>query len=319
MGKNKVVVTARSFGKADRKAIELLENNDCEIVRVEAGSENADRRKKEEMRTADAVIAGLDEFDAELIRCAPKLKVISRYGVGYDKVDIEAASRANVMVTITPGANGDSVADLAVALMLDAARNVTVMDTRMKRKDQTRPQGVEMWEKTLGVIGTGRIGQGVARRCRGFNMRILGYDLYESDVFKEQCNGRYVTLEELLRLSDFITIHLPLTRETENMIGREEFGMMKKDAVLVNTARGGIVDEQALYEALKHGTIRAAGLDATMAEPPYESPLLGLSNCILTPHAGSATKEASSKMSFMAAQNVIDVLKEGTCKFAVNS
>ena len=318
MGKYKVIVTARSFAKADDQALRLLEEHDCDVVRLVAGDATFDEQIKEEIAAADAVIAGLDEYSKELIDLAGKLKVISRYGVGYDKVDVEAADRKGILVTITPGANGDSVADLAVTLMLDAARNVAAMDAAMKGRTQARPQGVEMWQKTLGVIGTERIGQGVARRCKGFDMKILCYDIYENEAFKKECNAKYVDLSTLLKESDFITIHSPLTPETKDMIGAREFDMMKNDAVIVNTARGGIINEEALYEALKSGSIRGAGLDATVDEPPYDSPLMTLPNCILTPHAGAATKEASSKMSLMAAQNVVDVLTTGDCKYKVN-
>lgn len=317
MSRYKVIVTARSFGKTDDNALKLLLDNDCDIIKLEAGEVSLEEQLKKEIVNADAVIAGLEDYTEELIGSAENLKVISRYGVGYDKVDVDAASKKDILVTITPGANGDSVADLAVTLMLDVARNVTIMDCSMKNKAQVRPQGVEMWQKTLGVIGTGRIGQGVAKRCRGFEMKILGYDIYESEAFQKDCGGQYTDLDTLLRESDFITIHSPLTPETKDMIGTREFKMMKKDAILVNTARGGIINEEALYEALLSGEIRAAGLDATVEEPPYESPLMTLKNCLLTPHAGAATKEASSKMSLMAAQNVVDVLKNGDCQFKV--
>lgn len=318
MDKYKVIVTARSFGQADDKALELLKENGCNVVRITAGEKSVEEQLQKEIINADAVIAGLETYHRELIASAANLKVISRYGVGYDKVDTQAAADQAVLVTITPGANGDSVADLALSLMLNGARNVTIMDNAMKAKQQTRPTGVEMWQKTLGVIGTGRIGQGVAKRCRGFDMRILCYDIYEDEAFKKECHAEYVDLEMLLRESDFVTIHSPLTHETENMISAKAFQMMKKDAVIVNTARGGIIDETALYQALKTGEIRAAGLDATVDEPPYKSPLMELPNCILTPHAGAATKEASSKMSLMAAQNVVDVLKNKDCKYIVN-
>ena len=317
MSNYKVLVTAKSFGTADQKAQELLEANGCEVKKLNAADGPIKEQLKKELPYADAVIAGLEDYDRELIASANNLKVISRYGVGYDKVDVAAAHDNKVVVTITPGANGDSVADLAVALMLDCARNVTVMDSSIKAKAQIRPSAVEMWGKTLGVVGAGRIGKGVARRCLGFNMKILCYDQYEDEAFKNECGARYVDLETLIRESDFITIHSPLTDETRNMFSTRQFQIMKKDAILVNTARGGIVDEDALYEALKQGEIRGAGLDATVAEPPYESPLCTLDNCILTPHAGAATKEASSKMSYMAAQNVLDVLLTGSCKFAL--
>ena len=257
MGKYKVIVTARSFAKADDQALRLLEEHDCDVVRLVAGVATFDEQIKEEIAAADAVIAGLDEYSKELIDLAGKLKVISRYGVGYDKVDVEAADRKGILVTITPGANGDSVADLAVTLMLDAARNVAAMDAAMKGRAQARPQGVEMWQKTLGVIGTGRIGQGVARRCKGFDMKILCYDIYENEAFKKECNAKYVDLSTLLKESDFITIHSPLTPETKDMIGAREFDMMKNDAVIVNTAHaasGAVLPSAALLK--RHCTKR---------------------------------------------------------------
>ena len=317
MAKFKVLVTARSFGSADQKAWELLEKNGCEVKKLTAAEGPIAEQLKKELPEADAVIAGLEEYDRELISACPKLKVISRYGVGCDKVDCTAAKDRHVAVTITPGANGDSVADLAVGLMLSCARNIPEMDQSIREGNQKRPSGLELWGKTLGVIGTGRIGQGVAERCRGFHMRILGYDPYPNPSFEEKCGAKYADLETILREADVITLHVPLTADTKNMFGEEQFRMMKKEAILINTARGGIVDEAALYEALKTGEIRGAGLDATVEEPPYHSPLCTLSNCILTPHAGAATREASSKMSMMAVQNVIDVLTKGKSKFEV--
>lgn len=308
----KVVITARSFGEADNLAYQCLREAGCEWIKL-TGTDI--RQQTEAMKEADALIAGLEYIGEELMDAAPKLKVISRYGVGYENVDRQAALTRGIQVTITPGANGDSVADLAVALMLDVARNVTVMDQEMKRKNQIRPQGLELYGKTLGVIGAGRIGRGVAERCRGFNMKILACDIYRNEEFIKKTGAEYVSMETLLREADFITIHSPLNEETRNMISKEQFGMMKRDAVLVNTARGGIVDEEALYEALSSGRIRGAALDATVNEPPYNSPLMQCSNCILTPHAGAATREASSKMSIMAAENAVTILQGKLCPF----
>jgi D-3-phosphoglycerate dehydrogenase len=315
--KHFVLVTARSFGTADSKAIELLEKNDCEVKKLVQADGPISEQLKKELPKADAVIAGLEDYTEELISSAGNLKVISRYGVGYDKVDMKAAKEHNVAVTITPGANGDSVADLAVALMLAAARNIPFMDSGIKNKNQVRPSGIEMVGKTLGIVGAGRIGKGVAKRCMGFGMKILCFDQYQDEAFARECNAEYVDFETLIKDADFITIHSPLTDETRNMFSTAQFDAMKKDAVLVNTARGGIVDEDALYEALKSNVIRAAALDATVAEPPYESPLCTLPNCILTPHAGAATIEASSRMSLMAAQNALDILQGGTCRYEV--
>lgn len=317
MEEHKVVITARSFGNADDKAYNCLKDAGCRWIKLGETDEPVEEQLKREIKDADALIAGLEDIGADLIYRGDRLKVISRYGVGYDKVDCIAAKEKGVQVTITPGANGDSVADLAVALMLDVARNVTVMDTSIKNSSQARPQGLEMYGKTLGVIGAGRIGMGVAKRCRGFGMKILAYDVYENEDFKKETDASYVDLNTLLKEADFITIHSPLTEETKNMISTEQFAMMKQDAIIVNTARGGVVDEAALYEALQSGIIRGAGLDATVDEPPYESPLMNCKNCILTPHAGAATKEASSKMSLMAAQNVVDVLDGKICRYNV--
>lgn len=317
MAKYKVLVTARSFGTVDDLAVKLLNENGCEIKKLEAKDGPIPEQLKKELPTADAVIAGLEDYDRALIESAKNLKVISRYGVGYDKVDLNAASENHIAVTVTPGASADSVADLAVTLMLCSARNIVVMNNGIKGRNQVRPSGVEMWGKTLGVVGAGRIGKGVAKRCTGFNMKILCYDQYQDENFKKECGAEYVELETLIRESDFITIHSPLTPETTNIFGAEQFKAMKKDAILVNTARGGIVDEDALYEALKNGEIRAAALDATIDEPPYDSPLCTLSNCILTPHAGAATKEAISNVGLMAAQNALDVLTTGSCAYEV--
>jgi D-3-phosphoglycerate dehydrogenase len=313
------LITARSFGIADDKATKFLEENGCEVVKLSATKETIYEQLKKEIPTADAVIAGLEKYDSNLIANAQKLKVISRYGVGYDNVDLDAASKHGILVTYTPGANSDSVADMAVTLMLSAARNVAYMDQCLKEKNTRRPIGMEMWEKTLGIIGTGRIGKGVARRCKGFNMRILCYDVYQDRSLITECGAEYTDLENIIKEADFITIHLPLTAETKNMFSTQQFKAMKKNAVIVNTARGGIIDEAALYEALKNGEIGAAGLDVTVEDPPYNSPLLTLPNCTVTPHIGATTYEASSKMSMMAAKNTVEVLTTGKCNLIVNN
>ncbi len=314
----KVLVTARSFGSADDKAQRLLEENGFEVKKLVGDNGSILEQLQIEIRDADAIIAGLEEYNEELLSLGTKLKVISRYGVGYDKVNIQAAKEKGIAVTITPGANGDSVADMAMALMLAAARNVSFMDHAIKRKNQQRPTGVEMFGKTLGVVGAGRIGKGVAKRCKGFDMDILCYDTYVDETFAEETGAEYVDFETILRKSDFITIHSPLNNDTKNLFDKLAFEKMKSKAVIVNTARGGIIDEEALFYALKNGEIGAVGLDATVEEPPYNSSLLELPNCTITPHAGAATYEASSKMGLMAAQNILDIFQMGKCIYTVN-
>lgn len=317
MAEYKVLVTARSFGTADDQVYEYLQKAGCKCLKLEEKDGSIEEQLEREIQNADALIAGLEQIDEKLINKAKKLKVISRYGVGYDNVDCEAAKRNGIQVTVTPGANGESVADLAIALMLSAARNVPQMDAAMKRKEQKRPQGIELFQKTLGIVGAGKIGKGVARRCRGFDMKILAYDMCPDENFVKETGACYVDLETLIRESDFISIHSPLTERTRGMFSEQQFRMMKRDAVIVNTARGGIIDEQALYVALTGGRIRGAGLDATEQEPPYNSPLLQCENCIITPHAGAATKEACSRMSLMAAENVREVLSGKKCSYNV--
>ena len=318
MSKWLVLATPRSFAVKDSTPIRLLEKNGCKVLRLPRENGDLSEQLLEYLPEADAVIAGLEEYSADLLGIAKKLKVISRYGVGYDKINLDAAQNLGIQVTNTPGANGESVADLAVALMLCAARHVGEMDRAIRAGRQDKPiSGMEMWRKTLGIIGTGRIGRGVIRRASGFQMRVLAYDAYPDEAFISEYNGHYTDLDTIFRESDFISIHCPLTPETKGLVNRTRLREMKQTAVLVNTARGGIVDENDLYQALKTKKIAAAALDAMQVEPPCGSPLTELPNCILTPHAGAATIEASSCMGMMAAQNVLDVLEGKPCNYVV--
>jgi D-3-phosphoglycerate dehydrogenase len=317
MKKYKVIITPRSFGSVNDEPIKLLEENGFEVVRLRGDSETIAQGLNEEIADADAIIAGLDDYNEALLSKAKKLKIISRYGVGYNNVDLEAAKRQDITVTITPGANDDSVADLTMALMLAAARHVSYSDRLLRSKEEKRPTGMEMWNKTLGVIGTGRIGKGVIKRAQGFNMDVLAFDLYQDHDFANEYKVQYTDLDVLLRKSDFITIHTPLTEGTRNLISTDEFKIMKEHAVIVNTARGGIIDEDALYKALVNGEIGAAAMDAMLFEPPHESPLLTLDNFTATSHLGATTYDAIHKMSMMAVQNVLDVVNNGHSDYKV--
>ena len=300
-----VLATPRTFAQTDDAPIRLLEENGCEVVRLQRDGGDLTAQLAEYLPQADAVIAGLEPYDRALLSTAKKLRVISRYGVGYDQVDLEAAR--------------DSVADLAMALMLCAARQVCRMDGVIRAGRTEKPvTGVEVWKKTLGVVGTGRIGKGVIRRAAGFEMNVLAYDAYPDEDFLSAHGGQYVDLDTLFRESDFITLHCPLNEETRNLVDRARLAEMKPGAVLVNTARGGLVDESALYEALRTGKIGAAGLDVTETEPACASPLAGLPNCVLTPHAGAATCEAGYRMGMMAAQNALDLLNGRDCPYVVS-
>ncbi|MGO5023522.1 phosphoglycerate dehydrogenase [Lawsonibacter sp. LCP25S3_G6] len=314
MSRFTVLATPRSFAQRDQAPIRLLEKNGCHVIRLPQNGCDLMEDLWKYIPLADGIIAGLEPYDASLLERAGQLKIISRYGVGYDKVDLQVARRLGIRVAITPGANGDSVADLAVALMLSAARNICPMNQAIREGLPNKPiSGVEMWKKTLGVVGTGRIGKGVIQRASGFGMSILANDAYPDEEFLCTYGGSYVDLDTLFAQSDFITLHAPLTPETKNLVDERRLSLMKPSAILVNTARGGIVDEDALYCALKEKRIAAAALDATLEEPACRSNLAQLPNCILTPHAGAATAEAANNMGMMAAQNLLQVLNGEDC------
>ncbi len=252
-----------------------------------------------------------DQIDAEVMDAAPNLKVIANYAVGYDNIDVKAASERGIKVGNTPGVLTETTADLAFALLLSSARRIVEADkyTREGKWKSWEPMlflGQDIHHATIGIVGLGRIGAEVARRAAGFSMRILYYDFVRRPDVEESLGAQFAELETLLRESDFITLHVPLTPETKQMIGKREFEMMKPNAVFINTARGGVVDQQALYEALKNKTITAAGLDVFEIEPiPADDPLLQLENVTVVPHIASASVATRTKMAFMAVENLI--------------
>lgn len=256
-----------------------------------------------------------DRIDAEVMDAAgPGLKVISNHAVGYDNIDVPAATARGIPVGNTPGILTDATADFAFALLLAAARRVVegerfVHAGRWKTWGPSLLLGQDVCGATLGVIGFGRIGQAVARRAAGFAMRVLYHDPSQPQLPADLC-ATPVDLATLLRESDFVSLHVPLTQETRHLINRETLALMKPTAVLVNTARGPVVDQGALYEALREHRIFAAALDVTDPEPiPPDSPLLTLDNCLIVPHIASASVTTRQKMSLMAAENLIAGLK----------
>ncbi|HSE55727.1 MAG TPA: phosphoglycerate dehydrogenase [Nocardioidaceae bacterium] len=244
--------------------------------------------------------------DAEVFAAARRLRVVARAGVGLDNVDIPAATQAGVMVVNAPTSNIVSAAELAIALLLAAARRVPQATASLRRGEWKRSKftGVELYEKTLGVVGLGRIGALVAARMAAFGMTVLAYDPYVQPGRAAQAGVRLVSLDELLAESDFITVHLPKTPETVGLIGADALTRVKPSAVLVNAARGGIVDEQALYAALKEGRLGAAGLDVYVSEPCTDSPLFELDNVVATPHLGASTGEAQERAGVAVARSV---------------
>jgi D-3-phosphoglycerate dehydrogenase / 2-oxoglutarate reductase len=270
---------------------------------------------------ADAIlIRSATKVDAEAIAAAPKLRVIARAGVGLDNVDVKAATTAGVMVVNAPTSNIISAAELTVGHILALARHIprahdSLAQNQWKRSKYT---GVELYEKTVGIIGLGRIGALITARVQAFGTKVIAYDPYVTSARAQQLGVQLVTLDELLAQSDFITIHMPRTPETIGMISDEQFALMKPTAFVVNVARGGLIDEEALYRALSQKTIAGAGLDVFVTEPPTDSPLLGLDNIVVTPHLGASTDEAQEKAGVSVAKSVRLALSGELVPDAVN-
>lgn len=312
----KILVTPTSFNANSRsKARDLLESYSGDIVYNAYGRPLNAEEIVPLLEGVDGYIAGLDYITADVLEKAPDcLKAISRYGAGYDRVDISAAEKRGITVTNTPGVNSESVADLAFGLMLSAARKIPVIDRKVKSGEWPRTTGVEIYGKTIGIFGLGAIGKGIARRAGGFSMNILAYDPFLDRAFAEANGIRECTADELIRESDIISLHLPLNENTRNIINSDAIAKMKQGAIIINTARGGLIDEAAAYEALKDGRLGGLGLDAFEKEPPGNSPLFELENVVVTPHAGAHTAEAVENMGIVAVQNLIDVLSGKECR-----
>jgi len=282
-------------------------------------------RLEKELEQADGVLCLLTEtIDEKLLQRTERLKIISNMAVGYNNIDVTAASKKGIMVTNTPGVLTETTADLTFALLMATARRIVESSSYLKSgKWQTwspfQLTGQDVFGSTLGIIGMGRIGEAVARRAAGFGMNIIYYNRNRNLEAENQLGVIYRDLETLLRQSDFVCILTPYSPETKNLIDREQFTWMKKTAVLINTSRGGVVNEDALYDALVRQQIWAAGLDVFEQEPvPLEHPLLSLSQVVALPHIGSASIQTRMRMAELAAENLIDGLQGKRPKYLVN-
>ncbi|MCA9019111.1 MAG: phosphoglycerate dehydrogenase [Planctomycetaceae bacterium] len=263
-------------------------------------------RVVEQVQGYDAILAGAEVYSREVLEQLPDLKVISRYGVGFDAVDLAAADAQNIVVTITPGVNHHSVAEQAFALLMGIARMTRTQDLAVRSGEWERALTPRVWGSTIGIVGLGRIGQAVATRAIGMGMHVLAYDPFPNEEFAKAHQIKMLGLEELLKQSDYVTLHLPVTPDTVDLINRDTLAIMKPGSVLINTARGGLVDEVALVEALESGHLRAAGLDVFKKEPlPVESPLIKLENVLLSCHTGGLDQESHRDAYAMAAQNIV--------------
>ena len=266
------------------------------------------------------IIRSATKVTEAVVEAAEELLVIGRAGIGLDNVDVPAATRKGIMVVNAPQSNVVSAAEQAMALLLASARNVPQAHAALKdgKWERSKWEGVELYEKTVAIVGLGRVGALVAQRCAGFGMRVIAYDPYISADRAQQLGAQLVSLEECMRTADFISVHLPKTKDTNGIIGAEMFKLAKADLRIINTSRGGIVDEAALFNAISSGQIAGAGLDVFVEEPCTDSPLFTLPSVVVTPHLGASTREAQDKAGQTIADMVELALGNEFVPFAVN-
>ena len=293
------------------KAIEVLEKAGFEVVYEEYPDEE---RLIELAKDVEAIIVrSKPKVTRRVIEAAPKLRVIGRAGVGLDNIDLDAAKERGIKVVNSPAASSRSVAELVFGLLFAVARKIAFADRKMREGIWAKKQcmGIELEGKTMGVIGFGRIGYNVAKIANAFGMRVLLYDPYPNEERAKEVGGTFASLEDLLKESDVVTLHVPLVDATYHLINEERLKLMKPTAILINAARGAVVDNNALVKALQEGWIAGAGLDVYEEEPlPKDHPLTRLDNVVLTPHIGASTEEAQMRAGVQVAEQIVEILKE---------
>jgi len=301
----KILVTPRSFGKTDAYAFQMLEDTGLEVVRNDTGGILTEAQLADMIADCDGVILGVDPLTSNVLANAPKLKAIAKYGVGVDNIDMAACEARGIKVSRTVGANANAVADYAFALMLAVARKIIPIDAACRKADWSKTAAIDVYGKTLGLIGLGAIGKGVVARAKGFGMKVLAHDLFWDEEYAKEAGIHKADPSQIYKEADFISIHAPLTEQTRHMIGVPEIETMKPTAVIINTARGGIVDEDALLSALQTGRIYGAGIDAFEQEPPTNQAWYALDNVVIGSHCAASTVGATEQMGRMAASNLI--------------
>lgn len=303
-----ILLTARVFDTVGAAAIKLLQESGCNVLLPPNYGPHKAEVMMKILPGVDATLCSPDQYSAAVLEspAAANLKVISRWGVGFDSVDIKTATRLGIPVAYTPGMLNETVADWTWALLLGIARRVPYAHGVMAEGGWKQFWGHDVAGKTLGLIGCGRIGQAVAKRASGFDMRVLAYDMVQCDMRGVE----FVSLEQLLAESDFVSLHAALTPENRGLIGEAQLHKMKRSAYLINTARGPLIDEAAVAKALRDGVIAGAAIDVFATEPlPQDSPLRGAPNILLAAHQASFAKETAEKVTFQAAQAIVDFMQ----------
>jgi D-3-phosphoglycerate dehydrogenase len=319
MAKFRVLITAQTFRRVEGDHQQKLLDAGCELIDSPYPRAATADELLPLVRDVDAVLASTDAFTRRVIESAGRLKIVARSGVGYDAIDCDAAAERGVWVTVTPGTNELSVADHTLAFILALARHLIPEVADTKAGNWKRPIGVELGGQTLGLVGFGRIGRQVAMRARPFGMNVVVYDVFQDEKAAAEVGARYVSLDELLATSDFVSLHAPALPQTQNIINAQTLGQMKRGAYLINTARGELVDEEALVNALRGGQIAGAALDVFKQEPPpRDHPLLALPNVIATSHVAGVTRQSAQRMAALAADNIVAVLRGERPPYPVN-
>lgn len=306
----KVLVTATNYSRLCANAKQLLLDNGCEIMENPYGRPLTFEELKEVVGSVDGVIAGVDTWNEDVFKLAPQLKGIARFGVGVDNIDLEAARKYGIQVTNVPRGNANAVAELAVGLMIAVRRSIPLLDQSTKNGGWDRFVGSELAGGTVGLLGFGNIAQLTAKKLRGFDVELIAYDKYPDAAKAEEYGVKLTTFEQVLTDSDIVSMHLPSLNETYHIMNDGAFSMMKSSAVFINTARGAVVDEQALARALTSGAIAGAAIDVYEAEPvSADNPILRTRNLITTPHTAAETYETYERVSMVTAQALLDIFE----------
>jgi gluconate 2-dehydrogenase len=308
--KPKILVTREVFDDT----LDYLRGH-CTVIDNQADVPYAPQALAAALAGCEGLMCALtDRVDAALLAAAPQLKAVANIAVGYNNIDVAACTARGVIATNTPGVLDDSTADLAWALMLGTARRITEVERRIRAGEWTGWRlkqwlGVDVHHATLGIVGMGRIGQAIARRALGFEMKVIYHNRQRlAPALEARCNAAYATLDELLAQSDFVVLQVPYSAQTHHLIGAAQIAKMKPGAILINSTRGGVVDDAALVDALRHGRLRGAGLDVYEHEPQLHPGFLGLDNVVLAPHIGSSTEATRRAMAMLAARNLVAAL-----------
>ncbi|GAA1169163.1 phosphoglycerate dehydrogenase [Nesterenkonia xinjiangensis] len=314
----KILVTPTSLSRSpEAAAMRRLRDAGAKVVINPHGRPLTPAELGVLLTDVDGVVAGLDHYTAEIIADAPRLKVISRYGVGTDRVDLEAARAAGVAVANAPGANSRSVAELTVGLMFAVARRIPMLDAAVADGGWPRADGIELGGRRLGVIGLGAIGRQVARAAAGLGMEVHGCDPAMGERQIRDLGIVPGSLDDVCARADVLTLHVPLTEGTRHLLDARRLGLLPEGAIVVNTARGGLLDEQAAWRALEVGRLHGVAVDAYESEPPQESPLVGHPRVVATPHSGAHTAEAVTRMADTSVENLLALLQGRPCDHRV--